>query len=78
MLTQLSNAFGMNTGLTLVIIIWSLVWKGFALWKAARRSDKWWFIALFIINLLGLLEMLYIFVITPWIDSRKKKEGTEI
>jgi len=34
--------------------------EGFALWKAARRSEKWWFIALLLINTLAVLEILYI------------------
>lgn len=45
-----------------VIAIWSLVWKGFALWKAARNMDKWWYVALLIINTVGILEILYIFI----------------
>jgi len=51
-------------------ILWSLCWKGVALWRAARREEKWWFIALLLINTLGLLEILYIFVF-----SRKKKDN---
>jgi len=58
----------------IVLALWSIVWKGLALWKAARRGEKYWFVALLVINLVGLLEMLYIFVITPWIDSRKGKK----
>jgi hypothetical protein len=42
--------------------LWALPWKGIALWKAARRSEKWWFIALLLINTLAVLEILYIFV----------------
>lgn len=48
--------------LFLVMAIWSLIWKGIALWKAARNTDKWWYIALLIINTVGILEILYIFV----------------
>jgi hypothetical protein len=33
-----------------ILIIWSLIWKGVALWKAARNSHKAWFITLLIIN----------------------------
>ncbi len=69
----LSGQFGMNAWALVVLVIWTLFWKGWALWKSARRGEKYWFAALLIINLLGLLEMLYIFVITPWIDSKKKK-----
>jgi len=49
-------------------IIWSLAWKGIALWKAARAGSKKWFVALLIINTLGILEILYIFVF-----SKKEK-----
>ena len=48
--------------LILIAGLWTLPWKGMALWKSARQSEKWWFIALLIINTLGLLEILYIFV----------------
>ncbi len=41
---------------------WSLIWKGIALWKSARLGEKWWFVALLIINTVGILEILYIFV----------------
>lgn len=44
--------------------IWTIPWKGFALWKAARRGEKFWFIALLLINTLAILEILYIFVIS--------------
>jgi hypothetical protein len=44
------------------LIVWSLVWKGLALWKAAREGEKWWFVALLIINTMGILEILYIYV----------------
>jgi hypothetical protein len=53
-----------------VLIIWSLVWKGWALWKAARLSSKWWFIILLIVNTLGILEIIYIFLVA-------KKQPTE-
>ncbi len=45
-----------------VIFIWVFVWKGLALWKAAQKNDRWWFVALLVINLLGILEILYYFV----------------
>lgn len=45
-----------------VLVVWSLIWKGMALWKAARLGSKGWFVALLIINTLGILEILYIYV----------------
>ena len=44
-----------------LIAVWSLPWKGVALWRAARRADLWWFVALLIINSAALLEIIYIF-----------------
>lgn len=54
---------GAHPFLWAALLIWSLVWKGFALWKAAERSQKYWFIALLIVNSFGLLDIFYIFVI---------------
>lgn len=45
-----------------IIFIWTLPWKGVALWKAARNGSKGWFIALLILNSLAVLEILYIFI----------------
>lgn len=44
-----------------IIAVWTLPWKGIALWKAARSGHKIWFIALLIINTLAILEIIYIF-----------------
>lgn len=42
------------------LVLWQSLWKGFALWYAARRNEKGWFIALLVINLLGILEIIYL------------------
>jgi uncharacterized membrane protein len=39
---------------------WTLIIKGYALWHAARNSQKWWFIALLVVNTLGVLEVIYL------------------
>ena len=39
---------------------WSLAWKGVALWRAARLGSKPWFVALMILNTVGLLDILYL------------------
>ncbi len=46
----------------LLAVVWTLPWKGVALWKAAQKKDVPWFVALMLVNTLGLLEILYIFV----------------
>jgi len=55
--------------LIILLAVWSMTWKGFALWKAAIVKNKWWFVALLIINTVGILEILYLFVF-----SKEKKE----
>ena len=51
-----------NQWLIILAILWTLPWKGLALWKSARKNHKKWFIALLIINTLAILEILYIFI----------------
>lgn len=48
--------------LFVILLVWSLFWKGMALWKAAREGSKVWFVVLLVINTLGILEILYIYV----------------
>ncbi|HPA25215.1 MAG TPA: DUF5652 family protein [bacterium] len=57
-MTQLLN----NQPLLLLILAWSLVWKGLALWRASQRGEKSWFVIFLIVNLLGLPEIIYLLV----------------
>ena len=43
-----------------VAIIWTLPWKGVALWKSARNRQRIWFICLLLINTLAILEVTYL------------------
>lgn len=45
-----------------ILVVWAVVWKGLALWRAARNDSRYWFIALLVINTLGVLEILYLFL----------------
>ena len=62
-----------NLWLILSAGLWSLVWTGWALWIAARKKQKVWFIALLILNTLGILEILYIFIFS----KKRRKEIKE-
>ena len=46
----------------LLLLIWTLIWKGLALWKAAHAGSSAWFVVLLVLNTLGILEILYIYV----------------
>jgi hypothetical protein len=54
-----------------LIILWTLPWKGVALWRAASNKQLAWFVCIFIFNTLAILEIVYIFGF-----SRKKSAPT--
>jgi len=57
-----------NRFLLLLILAWSMFWKGLALWRAAKNDQKYWFIAILIINTLGVLEIIYL----AWFAKKKR------
>ena len=59
---DLALGAGMIVGL-IVLLAWSLVWKGIALWKAARNGSKAWYIVMLLVNTVGILEIIYIFAV---------------
>jgi len=46
----------------IAILIWEAIWKGAALWRAGRRNDLGWFIAILIFNTVGILPIIYILI----------------
>lgn len=62
----------MNPAILAIVLLWSLYWKGMALWKAAQLKSKVWFIVILVINLVGILEILYIYVFS----KKKEKESS--
>ena len=44
------------------ISLWTLLWKGLALWKSARLKKPIWFVVLLVVNTFGILEILYLFI----------------
>lgn len=43
-----------------LLMVWSLIWKGFALYRAGSNRSPGWFVVLMFVNTLGLLEILYL------------------
>lgn len=57
-----TNAFiNQNWWLLILGLIWSIGWKGWALWIAAKKDQKVWFVVFLIVNTIGILEIFYIF-----------------
>jgi len=59
----LANWAGINPFVIAAVIAWTLVWKGLALWRAAGLRQKYWFIILLFVNTLGILDIIYIFLV---------------
>ncbi|OHA81548.1 MAG: hypothetical protein A2675_03365 [Candidatus Yonathbacteria bacterium RIFCSPHIGHO2_01_FULL_51_10] len=55
------GSFASFGGLLMIVLVWSLFWKGLALWHSSRRGEPWWFIAMLLINTAGILELVYLF-----------------
>jgi hypothetical protein len=56
----LAALFAIAAPFILLIVLWSIFWKGLALWHSARRGQPWWFVILLFVNTLGILEIVYL------------------
>lgn len=63
MAANLNNIFtNINPWVFTLLLAWSLFWKGWALWRAARLKHLGWYIVLLVVNLVGILEIIYIVI----------------
>lgn len=70
-MNEIIQSISVSTGLSagavvtaiVVLSLWSLFWKGWALWTAAKNEEKLWFVVLLVINTLGVLEIVYLFAL---------------
>jgi len=69
--TQSFDSFGIPAWLLIVVVAWSFVWKGLALWKSAHKNQLIWFVVILVLNTVGILEILYIFLFSE-INLNKK------
>ena len=72
--SQLGISIVLATVLFTIIAIWSIAWKLVALWKSARKGSIIWFVVLGIVNTVGILEILYIFIFSKWDEKKKPKK----
>jgi len=76
----LSNTWGISIAavffLIAVVVVWELVWKLIAMWKAARNNSSIWFVVLAVLNTLGILPILYIFIFSKM--KRREKPSIAI
>lgn len=80
----MNGMFGIGVGAPslfglIPLLVWTLLWSGWALWLAARRGEFWWFVVLLVVNTFGLLEIFYIFVIAKQRDVPSvQQDSTDI
>jgi hypothetical protein len=55
--------------LVAVFVLWDMVWKAIGLWKSARNSQLGWFIAIMVLNTIGILPIVYIL----WFQKKPRK-----
>lgn len=48
------------TTLFVILIAWASFWKILALYRTASRKHKVWFVVLFFVNTVGILEIIYL------------------
>jgi divalent metal cation (Fe/Co/Zn/Cd) transporter len=71
-LNHLFAAVGGVAVLLIVLVVWSLIWKGIGLWFSARNYQRAWFVAILILNTAGILEIVYLLFF-----RRDKQPGTK-
>lgn len=77
------NAAGLFSGmmagwlgiLLLPLTFWSLFWMGWSLWRAAKDDNKVWFIILLLVHTMGILDIIYIFLVSkkPGVERKARK-----
>lgn len=62
-----------NVWVFVLVMLWVLPWKAFALWTASKRDQKIWFMALILLNTFAILDIFYIFAVAKksWKDIRE-------
>ena len=48
-----------------LLVLWTLVWKGLGLWYSGVNKQKGWFIAMLILNTMGILPIIYLIWFKP-------------
>ena len=56
------------------LAVWSMIWTGLALWHAAKRQEKGWFIFFLLVHTAGIIELIYlIFVVRAFSKEKPRR-----
>lgn len=59
-LNTLAEQLNISPEILFLLIIWTFIWKGLALWKSSRLNQPIWFALMLVINTIGILELIYL------------------
>ena len=74
------NGFDHNFGLFGLLIpfaIFDLILRGFALWRSAKKDQNVWFIALLVVNSMGILPLIYLILNRDQKETPKKTKKSK-
>ncbi len=57
------KTFNPSSPLFYIVISWAVIWKGIALWVAARNRQRLLYILLLVVNSLGIFEIIYLILL---------------
>lgn len=47
-------------GLIFILAVWSVIWKGIALWNCGKNKQLGWFVVILIFSTVGILPIIYL------------------
>ena len=80
MFNYLTSIMALGTTITIlfwIVIVWSIIWKGIALWKCGRKNQLVWFIFILIFNTAGILPIIYLLFFQKK-EKQKRKSASRI
>lgn len=60
MIDTSSTIFGINPAVFGLLAVWEIIWKGLGMWQAVKNNHRKWFIAMLVINSIGILPIVYL------------------
>jgi hypothetical protein len=71
-----SSAYSVGHMMTafLLLAVVDLALKGWGMWRAARMQKKWWFIALLVVNSLGIFPAVFLLTTNSQYKEYVKKK----
>ncbi len=66
--------FFTNPLVLLFLVVWSVIWKGLALWRAAKLNKPMWFGVILVVNTVGILEIIYLVVTRKHFEELKNNQ----